>query len=128
MNRTVVHRRIHVRDLLAHIEPSIRGRMQRVLEPGSAELHQVRSEVLQHRACDRTEAVNFERKERSLAPVNSNVVRRVCFDPGHVQGDSERPKRIIRRRRVRKTKLDEEDCKERLEYTHTRWKTLLESR
>jgi hypothetical protein len=87
--------------------------------PESEESHDVCPQVLEHCTWNRTDAVNYERKQAVLTPLDDNAIHCICLDKVYANNNPERPKHIKRCRRLHKTALDKENRTQRIEYTHT---------
>jgi hypothetical protein len=106
-------------ELLLHIESKPRPHPEPFLEPGSIDSHETRESTLRHKTWERVHAVNHDRKLEGKEPLKEQVVRNACLQKRHYELDPDRPKPIKRRRRLRKTLLDDDNKRERLDYTNT---------
>ncbi|KAL5406981.1 hypothetical protein PMIN04_011860 [Paraphaeosphaeria minitans] len=102
--------------LLQVLDPILHGGPPPIIPPGSEASKTVRKQILKHPTWFREDAVNQERTKESQHPLTVSCVRRVALDQEHADGDSDNPRRIMRRRRPRKTQLTDTNKQLRLKF------------
>jgi hypothetical protein len=85
-------------DLLLHAPAHAHAHRATIIEPGSAESHEIQEAVLNRKHWGRKDAANYTLTHSDRPPLKEKTIRNICLDLQHAAADPDSPKRIKRLR------------------------------